>query len=55
MQKHRPMGQRIQGARLDAGFQTADVFAEALGVAVGTVRYWAPGRGLTEIDLDAPT
>lgn len=49
--KYRDMGQRIQSARIEAGFQTADTFAEKLPVKVATVRSWEQGRSRPRHEL----
>ncbi len=41
---YRQMGQRIQAARLDADYDTAEAFADAIEKPVATVRSWEQGR-----------
>ena len=38
------MGDRIQSARREAGFRTAQDFADALGISVWTVRSWEAAK-----------
>jgi transcriptional regulator with XRE-family HTH domain len=44
------LGRKIAGARIEAGYGTAEAFAEALGVSVWTVRGWERRKKPTRPD-----
>lgn len=47
----RAMGSRIAQARREAGFRTAQAFADALNVSVWTVRSWESGKSQPRYDM----
>jgi transcriptional regulator with XRE-family HTH domain len=47
----RDMGERIGQARREAGFRTAQNFADALDVSVWTVRSWESGKSQPRYDM----
>ncbi len=47
----RAMGNRIAQARREAGYRTAQDFADALGISVWTVRSWESGKSQPRYDM----